>query len=117
MNTVDVLERAIKQLEQMKERATWLPWYDVVDDLTDDVEIVHDSEVRAQVCWVGGWGHPRAQADAELIVALSRTVDPILDFLRFARGLFGAQIQGEQAAATVDLAVYLARSVLGEVEQ
>lgn len=110
MSSVETLEAAIARLEELKAESTPGEWW-----TTRDLK------------WPGVFAGPglsadvlvadefRLPGDAQLVVTLSRTVDPILDMLRFARGLFGAQIQGEQAAATVDLALYLARAILGEV--
>lgn len=126
--SITTLEAAIARLEELKAGAAALPWqwdekftkgsdYDSGGGLAltndDGAEVVgaynfHCCEFRDDV---------RAEpGDQELIAALSHTVDPMLDILRFARGMAGAQVKGEQAAATVDLALYLARAILGEVK-
>lgn len=113
--SIEILERAITRLEQLKDEASEFPWCHqpwggqnqngdysggevYFGDGFDRISEVHD-------------------ADGELIVALSRCVDPILVMLRFARGMAGAQIKGEQAEATVDLGVALAHAVLGESDK
>lgn len=111
----DVLERAIARLEDLKSGAFPVPyepgvaggghWY-----------LFHDRETVAYVTANDGSDEEQREPTARLIAAMSRTVDPVLDILRFCRGLYGAQIQGEQAAATVDLGLCLARAILGEVE-
>ena len=121
MNTVDVLERAIKRLEELRDGHSMYgshPWRDEAhDDRGYTTRVISADGYPVPGCFNCGDNEGIYEGtDAALIAALSRAVDPILDFLRFARALFGAQIQGEQAAATVDLALYLARAVLGEVE-
>jgi hypothetical protein len=52
-------------------------------------------------------------ANAELIVTLHRTIDAQLDFLRFARGVAGARLTGEQAELIVGFGIEFAEAILG----
>ncbi|WP_336652684.1 MULTISPECIES: hypothetical protein [unclassified Leucobacter] len=109
----ETLERAISKLEKMRDEAGLDLWAAPIRDPFDpdyDIYVYEGPGLSTDRCIFTTDSKPHVDA----ILALSRTVDPMLDMLRFARGLFGAQIHGEQAAATVDLALYLARAILGE---
>ncbi len=118
MTTIETLEAAIARLEELRDGHSAYgshPWRDVAHgDNGYTTRVVSADGYPVPGCFNCGDNEGIYEGtDAAFITAMSRTVDPLLDFLRFARGLFGAQIQGEQAAATVDLALYMARSVLG----
>lgn len=72
------------------ERAEWRaladaafpgPWEASIDDLTDEINVVHDQEYRAWVAHTGMPGGPYAQADADFIAAARTAVPRLLDAL------------------------------------
>lgn len=119
MSSIQVIERAIKRLEEMKADAFPLPY----DAVTTGVRggghwyLVNADEAVAHVSANDGVDEDQRGPTAILLDRLSHAVDPVLDILRFADDLFFAPVHGEQAAAMVDLSVHLARAVLGETEQ
>lgn len=106
--SIEILERAVARLEELKAGAATLPWE------VETIPETGESRILSEVTRYEVVPNQMNAGDALFVVALSRTVDPLIELLRFARSLFGAQIQGEQAAATADLAAALARAVLGE---
>ena len=49
-------------------RSTTGPWETRINDLTDEVTVVHDSEAVLQVAWIDGdYRHTWAMPDAEFI--------------------------------------------------
>ena len=80
MSAVERVQAAIDKLTELKAVSTRGPWHEWTNDLTDRVELWHDQEVRL---WVADLGNdePGALADADLIVALHRTIDAQLAIL------------------------------------
>lgn len=82
MSEVERLEAAIEKLEALKAESTPAPWHYWTNDLTGDVDLWHDQEVRSHIATVGQHEQPRVYSDAELIVTLHRTIDAQLAILR-----------------------------------
>ncbi|GAB2567361.1 hypothetical protein [Leucobacter ruminantium] len=128
MTAIEILERAISKLETLRDEATGEPgkwrWYDYGKS---GRTLAAPNPIPGPVDGYFGqmYGHdlnvlkttddwPPTLADAELIVALSRTVEPMLDTLRFAQSLFYVPMYGEQAAEIVQHSLAIARAILGE---
>lgn len=131
MTAIETLERAISKLEQLRDEATGEPekwrWYNYgksgstlaapnplpgpVDDVFGQM-YGHDLNVLKTT---DDW--PPTLADAELIVALSRTVEPMLALLRKGRAsMRGAEALGNPRPHTPlqKHALATARAILGE---
>ena len=58
----------LDQIEERIARSTAGPWETRINDLTDEVTVVHDSEAVLQVAWIDGdYRHTWAMPDAEFI--------------------------------------------------
>lgn len=65
----------------LADAATPGPWEASIDDLTDEINVVHDQEYRAWVAHTGMPGGPYAQESAEFIAAARTAVPRLLDAL------------------------------------
>lgn len=116
-----MLEAAIARLEELKAGATGLPWHaqeysghpgdEGVPILGGGAEGTMD----AHMCAYALTGEEQATADAEMIVTLSRAVDPILAILRRSVKLIESGLVGSDEAEMIH-ALSLARAILGEVD-
>lgn len=125
MNAAETISVAIDKLERLKVESAPGPWeleptgvyfdprWDDVrvmrardgDEPAYDRYIIRDGSYAADA---GGFRQP----DAELIVTLHRTIDAQLDWLRFVRGVAGAQINGGEAELAIEFGTQLARAIL-----
>ena len=65
------------------EGATKGPWETRINDLTDEVTVVHDSEAVLQVAWIDGdYRHTWAMPDAEFIAHARADVPRLLAAIR-----------------------------------
>lgn len=116
MSPVERLEAAIEKLETLRAgSASDLPWsssggvVEVWDDRTDSGAVIFRPTVR--------WSDRVAAHNASLVVTLHRTIDAQLDLLRLARGFYGAQITGPEAAsAFAESVLALTDAILGETQ-
>lgn len=105
MTAIETLERAISKLEQLRDEATPGEWWATRDlklpsvfagtGLSNDVLVAADC---------------RLPGDAALIVALSRTVEPMLAFLREAQRMGQLELRNPERG----YALWLAKTILGE---
>jgi hypothetical protein len=111
MNAAETIAAAIEKLETLKAESTPSPWHHWTDDLTGDVDLWHDQEARSYIATLGHSDAPRVNRDADLIVTLHRTIDPILAILR----MFGANLAllGDWEPHPDNEIMALARAVLG----
>ena len=64
-------------------RSTTGPWETRINDLTDEVTVVHDSEAVLQVAWIDGdYRHTWAMPDAEFIANARVDVPRLLAAIR-----------------------------------
>jgi hypothetical protein len=107
MNAVEGIEAAIERLEHLKVQSTPAPWHYWTDELTGDVDLWHDQEVRSHIAVMGHFGSSRVYRDADLIVTLHRTIDAQLAILRANRA------DAEYGREPSILAFALADAILG----
>ncbi|MBK0419975.1 hypothetical protein JD276_13135 [Leucobacter sp. CSA1] len=109
MTAIEILERAICKLEQLRDEATPGEWWATRDlkwpsvfagtGMSDDVMV-------ASEC--------RLPGDAALIVALSRTVGPMLAHMRLVLEAMRQPSTAGCASADEMVTLHLARAILGE---
>lgn len=68
-------------MRALADAATRAPWEASRDDLTDDMNVVHDQEHRVWVAHTGTRGMVGAEPDAEFIAAARTAVPRLLDAL------------------------------------
>jgi len=71
------LQALLDEIDRLDQEATKGPWWGVMDDLTDVVQIFHDQEQKLHVADIGDKTLERVWQDAEFI-ALARTALPQL---------------------------------------
>ena len=76
------IEAAIVRLEKLRGMSTPGPWHEWEDDLTNEMDIWHDQEVRSHVANFGLAGTQWVVEDAQLVVTLHATIDPTLELLK-----------------------------------
>jgi hypothetical protein len=82
VNAVETIAAAIEKLETLRDESTPKPWHYWTDELNGDVDLWHDQEQRLWIANLGQHENARVYRDAELVVTLHRTIDPILEVLR-----------------------------------
>lgn len=83
--SIETLERAIARLEELKAGTYDIPWVAVGSGpAPGDHWTVHESggEYLALIATQDGVNEPQREPTAELIVALSRCVDPLLSLFK-----------------------------------
>ena len=113
MTAVETLERAISKLETLRDEACELPWTSTDQSPSMDGRnwVIRTEGVAGMRITAHDYGH---YGNAELIVALSRTVEPMLALLREALGsIRWTQTRGA-LSPTEGIAIRLARAILGE---
>jgi hypothetical protein len=124
MNAAETIQAAIEKLETLKADTSPAPWFATEDTLyTAETwkgprgRIAPRPIFMAEGNWVAGYVH--IEADAELILALHRTIDAQITILRrdldirvdyIARGILAKWEEAVERAAALDLA----RAILGE---
>lgn len=116
---VETLEAAIARLEELRAGAFPGP-YEPGYAPGNHWYLFHDREAVAYVTANDGSDEEQREPTARLLAALSRTVVPILEFLRDLHERYSKmppQPEGWQPAApTGRIGLALARAILGEVE-
>lgn len=122
--SINILERAVARLESLKAGATALPWFGDHNGDPNNCEEWFGAQILGQPRPLGNGDYQAfpnlgtvddKPQDADLIVALSRTVDPMLSVLRQA--LTGMLLIDQADGAADDMiqaGLVLARAVLGE---
>ena len=118
MTAIEILERAISKLEQLRE-AEGFPWE--VCDHNEGMSpprplwgIVNEAYLNPpeddEAPWVAVEIHTGDKSTAELVVALSRTVEPMLAMLREALRMGHLELRNPE----LGYEVLIARAILGE---
>lgn len=113
MNPVQKLEAAIAKLERQRRAGTPAPWHAAIDDLTDEVDVWHDQEVRSHVAAFGVANEARAEDDADLVVTLHSTIDPQLDWLRDQLARMRVDVNQQGIPLHYRFSIGLAEAILG----
>lgn len=119
MTAIETLERSISKLETLRDEACGLPWTSTDQSPSMDGRnwVIRTEGVAGMRITAHDYGH---YGNVELIVALSRTVEPMLDMLRHAHEWL---LEGNNAAVVEGSSVFraqitpeldLARAILGE---
>jgi hypothetical protein len=104
VNAVEEIEAAIAKLTKLRDDSSVGVWYQSMVGISSKTETMGRYSVIGDV----------ADEDTALIVTLHRTIDAQLDFLRTARGFYGAGLTGDAASSLfAEHALQMARAING----